>query len=94
VRDGRGRSPSQDATGRSVEIWWGMEMPMLMLMFARSIGREMGLWRVCTRAVEYWREITRPRGQRCRYQLVEVVEGAVSADETRGMRMVLLGLFT
>jgi hypothetical protein len=77
-----------------VEIWWGMEMPMLMLMFARSIGREMGLWRVCTRAVEYWREITRPREQRCRYQLVEVVEGAVSADETRGMRMVLLGLFT
>jgi hypothetical protein len=43
-----------------------------MLMFVRSIDHETSSWRVCTRAVEYCSEFTRPGGQRWRYQLVEM----------------------
>jgi hypothetical protein len=71
---------------------WGLEM--LMLIFAvRSIGREMELRRGCTWMIEGF---TRLRGQRARYQLVDEVksDAAAAAGETRGMRMVDLGVFT
>lgn len=70
-------------------MWAGLETPMRM--FVKSIGRVMGLWRVCTCMVEFWRGITRLGGQRWRYQLVEVKSRApfrVVAGETRGMRIV------
>jgi len=70
---------------------WGPEM--LMLMFAvRSIGREMELRRGCTWVIE---GCTKSRGQHARYQLAEVMSRAAAvAGETRGMRMVDLGVFT
>ena len=74
---------------------WGLEL--LMLMFAaRSIGRERELWRGCTWMIEGWRGCTRSRGQRARYQLADEVDSdaAAVAGETRGMRMVDLGVFT
>ena len=48
---------------------WGLEM----LMFAaRSIGREMELWRGSTWMIEGWKRCTRSRGQRLISWLDEV----------------------
>ena len=71
---------------------WGLEM--LMLMFAaRSIGREMVLRRVCTWMIE---GCASSRGHWARYQLADEVmsRAAAVAGDTRGMRMVDLGVFT